>query len=151
MMLGSTSRNGAPSSVYACMQIEGGDNAQLALGVNAVARVQQAGSIHGSVVKILTAAGTITLDDTSILFTVRGKGAGGMFFMVGGLHAFKHAVRQWALRGSMPESRLRLPYTLCDCSPDPLHADDEHARRAVCGPSCLHGGCSMHPRHRVPA
>ena len=59
----------APCS-YLCLQIEGGNNAQLALGVNAVARVQQAGSIHGSVVRILTAAGTITLDDTSILFNV---------------------------------------------------------------------------------
>lgn len=54
-----------------CMQIEGGHNAQLALAVNAVARVQKTESIHGSVIKILTAAGTITLDDTSILPTAR--------------------------------------------------------------------------------
>lgn len=58
-----------------CLQIEGGDDAQLALSVTAVARVKSANSIHGSVVKILTAAGTITLDDTSIIFTVRYRAA----------------------------------------------------------------------------
>lgn len=52
------------------VQIEGGNDAQLALGVHAVARVAQEGSIHGTVVKILTLAGTVTLDGTSILLTV---------------------------------------------------------------------------------
>lgn len=57
-------------SCFAPLQLEGGNNAQLALSVSAVGRVRDAGSILGSVVKILTAAGTITLDDTSISFSV---------------------------------------------------------------------------------
>lgn len=56
--------------LFAPLQLEGGNNAQLALSVSAVGRVQDADSILGSVVKILTAAGTITLDDTSISFSV---------------------------------------------------------------------------------
>ncbi|KXZ48483.1 hypothetical protein GPECTOR_27g653 [Gonium pectorale] len=49
--------------------INGSSNAQLGLVVHGVARVPQEGSIHGTVLHIVTTAGTITLDGTIIAFS----------------------------------------------------------------------------------
>ncbi|KXZ48481.1 hypothetical protein GPECTOR_27g651 [Gonium pectorale] len=49
--------------------INGSGNAQLGLVVHGVARVPQEGSLHGTVLHIVTAAGTITLDGTIIAFS----------------------------------------------------------------------------------
>ncbi|KAG2452153.1 hypothetical protein HYH02_003185 [Chlamydomonas schloesseri] len=49
--------------------IESGTGAQLALMVNGVARVPKDDSVWGSVVRIISSAGTLTLDDTIVHFS----------------------------------------------------------------------------------
>ncbi|KXZ43133.1 hypothetical protein GPECTOR_101g34 [Gonium pectorale] len=49
--------------------IKGAGEVELALMVTGVARVPMEGSTYGTVVRIITTVGTITLDDTLILFS----------------------------------------------------------------------------------
>ncbi|KAG2425078.1 hypothetical protein HXX76_013987 [Chlamydomonas incerta] len=49
--------------------VESGNGAQVALMVNGVARVPKDDSVWGSVVRILSSAGTLTLDDTIVHFS----------------------------------------------------------------------------------
>ncbi|KAG2441269.1 hypothetical protein HYH02_010111 [Chlamydomonas schloesseri] len=51
------------------LYLKGAGVAELALQVQGVARVPSANSVHGSIVRIVTVAGTITLDDTVIVFS----------------------------------------------------------------------------------
>ncbi|KXZ43125.1 hypothetical protein GPECTOR_101g26 [Gonium pectorale] len=51
------------------LYIKGTGSVELALMVTGVARVPMEGSVLGTVVRILTSAGTITLDDTVVMFS----------------------------------------------------------------------------------
>ncbi|KAG2423845.1 hypothetical protein HXX76_015005 [Chlamydomonas incerta] len=51
------------------LYLKGAGTAELALQVQGVARVPSVNSVHGSIVRIVTMAGTITLDDTVIVFS----------------------------------------------------------------------------------
>ncbi|PNW76776.1 hypothetical protein CHLRE_11g475700v5 [Chlamydomonas reinhardtii] len=51
------------------LYLKGAGVAELALQVQGVARVPADNSVHGSIVRIVTVAGTITLDDTVVVFS----------------------------------------------------------------------------------